>query len=497
MRKLKPVIYDATNRTECLNGTRTDLIQTITEWALDPASIQNILWLYGLAGSGKSALSTTIANHLRGEARLGAFIFCDRDDVDRSDPSKVIKTLAYQLSSFDAGVRAAMSTVLRKLPDIHSSPIRSQFLHLLVNTLTSHGVIDSSSPIIVVLDAMDECGNPDSRETLLEVLAEMWGQLPSSVRLFITSRNENDIRAAFEDQEHVHVLELMTDTLSNSGDISAYLRSRLSRVRQKSKGLRNQSWPTEDDIRMLTVRASGLFVWASTASKFINGFNPRARMDTLLKGRGDSDPQRALDQLYQTALLSVGNWDEDDFLSSFRHVVGIILVAKRPLSPSAIDALSMPDGRVSCEDTISYLGCVLQQSPTVRFLHPSFMDFLVDRSRCGRDIWWFQEEEHNLKLAGSCLVRLNRALKRNFCDIKLSPDLVDVEIPEDIAYACLFWVDHICSIVNEDSLKSILEHLRTLLYQHLLHWIEVMSLLKRPRDTITHLKTLHSWILVS
>lgn len=406
--------------------------------------------------------------------------------------------MAYQLSSFHAGVRAAISTALQRLPDIHLSPMRSQFLHLLLNVLTFDGVIDPTTPIIIVLDAMDECGNPDSRETLLEVLAEMWTRLPPSIRLFITSRYENDIRGAFEGQEHVIAIELNIDSISNKNDISTYLRARLGRVRKKRNLQTLKGWPSDADIWILTQRASGLFVWASTASKFIDGFDPRARMNTVLKGDDQLAPERALDTLYRTALESVGNWDDANFLTNFVTVVGTVLVARHPLSPSALDALCRLDPGVSCSYTISFLGCLLQESPTVRLLHPSFADFLCDRSRCHREIWWFRLEEHNHKLAMNCLFHLNNVLKQNFCGIELSPHPVDNVIPEGISYACLCWVDHFTMTnVGARDVKSILSHLHTFFYRHLLHWIEIMSFLKKTRDIVDHLKALQGWILVS
>lgn len=56
---------DASDRPDCLHGTRVAIIQLITDWALNPAGAQHILWLHALAGAGKSTLFTTIANSLR------------------------------------------------------------------------------------------------------------------------------------------------------------------------------------------------------------------------------------------------------------------------------------------------------------------------------------------------------------------------------------------------------------------------------------------------
>ena len=47
---------------ECLPGTRVDVLNFITAWAANPTGGQNVLWLHGVAGSGKSTLSTTVAS---------------------------------------------------------------------------------------------------------------------------------------------------------------------------------------------------------------------------------------------------------------------------------------------------------------------------------------------------------------------------------------------------------------------------------------------------
>ncbi|KIM75648.1 hypothetical protein PILCRDRAFT_798830 [Piloderma croceum F 1598] len=41
----------------------------------DRASQQTVLWLHGLAGSGKNTISTTIASIFGNSGRLGAFLF--------------------------------------------------------------------------------------------------------------------------------------------------------------------------------------------------------------------------------------------------------------------------------------------------------------------------------------------------------------------------------------------------------------------------------------
>jgi hypothetical protein len=77
----------------------------------------------------------------------------------------------------------------------------------------------------------------------------------------------------------------------------------------------------------------------------------------------------------------------------------------------------------------------------------------------------------------------------------LSVDLGNESLPEDIAYACMFWAEHVC--LCKDNTPSITEHLDAFLNQHLLHWLEAMSILRRARDTIAQLRNLWDWITVS
>src|ERR1700685_609660 len=99
--ELEPAKMEASGRSECLPSTRQDILSEIVDWATKPSGDHNIFWLYGLAGAGKSTLSTTIASYFRDLGRLGAFVFFDRAFPERSHPSKVIRTIDYRLGLFD------------------------------------------------------------------------------------------------------------------------------------------------------------------------------------------------------------------------------------------------------------------------------------------------------------------------------------------------------------------------------------------------------------
>jgi adenylylsulfate kinase-like enzyme len=66
---------DEYNRTLCLENTRRNIINDIMEWIADDSNdSKKVLWVYGLAGTGKSTLSTTIAQIMRRHPPLGRFL---------------------------------------------------------------------------------------------------------------------------------------------------------------------------------------------------------------------------------------------------------------------------------------------------------------------------------------------------------------------------------------------------------------------------------------
>jgi hypothetical protein len=179
-------------------------------------------------------------------------------------------------------------------------------------------------------------------------------------------------------------------------------------------------------------------------------------------------------------------WNDTDFQSDFCSIMGIILVAGNPISDATIDTLlSLP--RPS-RATISKLGCVLCWSDTepVRILHPSFADFLTNRLRCDPN-WHIDVPLHNHTLAVSCLNHLD-SLKQNFCDLALTMEPVNEVLLEAISFAARSWIDHVCAITERaDGVVDILEFF---VFRHLLHWLEVMGILKTTWSIVSSLMCL-------
>ncbi|KAG2342057.1 hypothetical protein BDR05DRAFT_424914 [Suillus weaverae] len=498
--KLHPVDMDDPSRPVCLPQTRSDLLSSVFTWAMNPSSNQNVLWLHGPAGSGKSTVATTIANITRDLGRLGAFVFFNRRMAARNDPAAVVRTLAFQLGEFDHRLGAAISTVIKSTPSIRQSPLRQQFHKLLVQPLLESelAVWSQEGPVIVVIDALDECGHVGDREDLLSILALESVKLPPTLRIVVTSRTELDIQEALEARKNICSTPIDINSPVNDKDIHLYLYDRLQNIRSKNKYLSlPQEWPGPNAIDALAARARGLFIWAFTACRYVDGQDPEGRLADLLRTDVCSNAESALDLIYSTALVSAGRWEDPAFSADFRDILGVVIAAKNPLTALTIDRLnevaSVSRTRPSLH-TIQHLGCVFRgtTSEPIHVIHPSFEDFLTDRARCKKDEWFIDVSLSHQRLALQCIGSLRAILKRNMCNLALTRSGVDVQIlPEDVTYSCIFWIEHVCELEGSEESLSILVY--DFLVKHLLHWIETMSLLKKARHTIKLLMRLEDW----
>lgn len=94
---------------------------------------------------------------------------------------------------------------------------------------------------------------------------------------------------------------------------------------------------------------------------------------------------------------------------------------------------------------------------------------------------------------GLCIALLSRTLKKNICGLNLSTLRWKEELPEDIAYAARYWMDHLCNSVTHCDAATVDEFYR-FLRVHFLHWIEAMTLMRKARQTIGLMIQSKGWV---
>lgn len=98
-----------------MKGTRTELLKKTLGHLCNVDASPALVWLYGLAGSGKSSVANSVAENIEAkeEFELTCF-FCKRDDPELSNPSRFFPTLAYHIGRYNASYRAALVDLLNK-----------------------------------------------------------------------------------------------------------------------------------------------------------------------------------------------------------------------------------------------------------------------------------------------------------------------------------------------------------------------------------------------
>ncbi|KAJ6559418.1 hypothetical protein DFH09DRAFT_1316724 [Mycena vulgaris] len=147
-------------------------------------------------GRRKEYLAISVSERFRGLDRLGAFLFFNRLDQVASNPGSVIRTIAFWLAGTNNRVASAICAAIAHSPALVNASIERQFKELLFDPLTA-AQDEIPGPIISILDALDECGDPQSRQSLVSLIANDFPKLPQLFRFFITSRPDSDIAGTF------------------------------------------------------------------------------------------------------------------------------------------------------------------------------------------------------------------------------------------------------------------------------------------------------------
>ncbi|KAF8657604.1 hypothetical protein AX14_007843, partial [Amanita brunnescens Koide BX004] len=394
---------------------------------------------------------------------------------------------------FDVRFGDAISRVAANHSNIAGMILQFQFDNLLsANALKS--VEWSGGPIVLIVDALDECGSEADRNILMQVLSKGFSDLPSFIRIMVLSRQELDIQHALGSHLHVRPYPLDIDSVTNKDDVASFIRYRLKQIREKN-GRLGDYWPGDDNVDSLAKHAGGLFIWASTACRYIDSYAPKRRLSELTNRQPEgnsSGPFAHLDSLYETGLYSAGLWNDESFCLDCCNILGVVLCARVPLSCSDIDTLlELPQDTPSWE-SVSRLRCVLHvsESEQIRILHPSFHDYLSER--CRGKPWSIDLERHNKELALHCISLLDKELRENICDMTLPYLRREKSLPEATSYACKFWIEHICLV--SDATDDIANRIHTFLVKHLLHWIEALAILNSHDHAIRSIHNLMKWL---
>ncbi|KAJ6564870.1 peptidase C14 [Mycena vulgaris] len=487
---------DAQDPEGCLEGTRVDLLKKLRAWSQDPNS-PRIFWLDGMAGTGKSAVARSFCHMLREDHQLGGSFFCLRGDASRSNPKHILPTLALCLALQDSAYKWALLGALDK--GISSNVnLKIQVENLLEKPLCSaHG---SGLPtLVLVIDALDELDDEEATKDLLWRLVAAVPKLP--IKLFVTSRPERHIRPHFDTQADLRRVLRLHDIEDNivTADISLYLTTRLAGVRAESNPMLPPEWASPADIKALTHRAGKLFIYASTAVKYIKE-NPRDRLQTLISIKVDTKGllTKPLDNIYRHILSDAMDRRESDEIALTKQILAAVLTVGQPVSVASLGGLlGVPAWRVRA--MLDRLHAVIyvpadDDEGVLSTFHASFGDFLTTTGRTSDKMLVNLSVAH-AALFSNCIQVMGSELHFNVskCPTSYFPNTDhELTIPALLQYVCLYWPRHIAaaSAADEASVTSShLESLKDVFLPKFLFWVEVLSAMNKARGVSSLIMT--------
>ncbi|KAJ7802178.1 NACHT domain-containing protein [Mycena leptocephala] len=329
--------------------------------------LRPICWLHGPAGAGKSAIMQTLCQRLQDAGRLGGAFFFKRG----------------HLAVHNQDLGPSISQIVEDNPSLVARHMEVQLLKLIVEPCQS---VTNSSPLILLIDGLDECETQDSQAEILRLIGNFIRHHPKTFHFLIASRPEAHIRETFDEPFFYGILNSINVEKSFE-DIRTYFRDQFRRIHREHRdtmGSVQMPWPSTDNLNMLVQKSSGYFVYASTVIKFIDDkySRPTDRLVLVLSLTStDSEaPFEALDQLY-THILSVV---PIRFHSKLLDILQCVIVSRQRWNHLQIDQLlGLPHGDTQL--ILRALHSILKMGKTgctaIYVHHASFLDFLQDPQR--------------------------------------------------------------------------------------------------------------------
>jgi NACHT domain len=191
--------------------------QPFVEWK---SGSRRHLWLRGLAGCGKTVLTSAIIDDLNSAQADSCVIldfFFTFSDKEKQQLDNLLRSLAFQLYAQCTDCHKVLDSLFASHEDGRKQPTTDSL------STCVHTMMRLPKKAQIVLDALDEC---DTRNELLEWLETLSHCEPTNVQLIATSRQEEELESALSKWIHDRD-RIAIDRDAVNGDIQSYIHARL------------------------------------------------------------------------------------------------------------------------------------------------------------------------------------------------------------------------------------------------------------------------------
>lgn len=227
---------------------------------------------------------------------------------------------------------------------------------------------------------------------LLRLLTQTSSLKNIHLRIFITSGPEIAIRCGFpqipEAERQVFILHEIQPTIVNR-DLTLFFQNRFELVREER--VFPVDWPGPRTIKRLVEISCGLFIWASTACRFVREGKhvAKRRVEMLINDHcSRARPEKQLDQIYITVLkvsIQQGYSDEEkaEAYDMLREVLGSFVFFFPPLPMESLAHIlgrPLDDIAAKMSDLHTIFHIPSQSNRPFRPHHPPYVTFFWTRN---------------------------------------------------------------------------------------------------------------------
>jgi len=475
----------------CMEGTRKSLLEKVIAWAtngLEQTDRRNVYWIYGLPGIGKTSLAHSICASLHDKEQLAGAFFCQRDDQELREPINILPTLIHKLAVLFPPFRSIVAECLRNDPNIAPESMRPTLFLDFIRKLPRL----PKKTLVFVIDALDECGGPESRPGVLKALTDATACAPW-LKVIITSRQEVDIQRFFDSPTQLpHLRCDLTADEETTSDLRIFAKHRFDGV---ASTRRLQSpWPEPSLFDRVISRAAGLFIFIETLARTLVHCEDATELLTKTLHDSAGPGLASLYGLY----ASIVRARRVPSSAKFRRVIGVLLITApyRPLCEETIAELAGVKPELVgmwMED----LGSMFYRDEGgIRVRHLSILDFFVSDDRQGD--YQVNLREANEELGIACLEKMVEQLRFNICgledsrlanaNVKELASRIKENISDALHYSSLYWSNHLC-FTPDTGEKRVWDMLRNFFEgPYALFWVEVLSIMGMLRIGVTDIE---------
>ncbi|KAN0086995.1 vegetative incompatibility protein HET-E-1 [Elaphomyces granulatus] len=495
------LLTDPRNEKIRIERTKGGLLSDSFRWILNNSEFQRwredkqsqLLWIKGDAGKGKTMLMIGIIDELQQIAKLGkssatevlSYFLCQNTDSRLNTATAILRGIIYLLVIEQPFL---ISHLQKKYDHAGRKLFEDGSAFYCLSEVFRQMVQDPKlTAAYLVVDALDEC--EEGLSQLLDLILWTVSAQSSCIKWIVSSRNRYDIEQCLGiDDSHTRLsLELNADHISQAVDV--YVDHKVSQL----VSLQNDKTLQKKVRDQMHQKSDGTFLWVALVIKELRQVLGVDMLEVL------ENMPSGLTLVYDRMMKHIQQL-QPQYSRRCLRVLSAATLAYQPLHLREIHVVAGLVKVRSLEDVeriINMCGSFLTiRDNYVYFIHQSAKDYFT--TNASAIIFPAGHERIHYEMFSWSLDALSKTLRRNMYNLQDPGGIVkDVPDPDPLAsirYSCMFWVDHLCEADDKslDRRKKLSDDgaIFAFLKEHVLHWIESLSLIYKLSDGVLSIKKL-------